>query len=246
AAPSLAGGATMPAEDVAILNALYDGSLRYIDARLRETAEVLRARGVWDRTLYVVLGDHGEHLGEHHLMGHSYRLDDGVLRVPLLLRCPERVPRGFVVDELAQPTDVLPTVLQLLDLREESGRVPGRALIEDGRVTPGPGFAITETFRPNLTALRQRFPRFDPRPFDVRQKVIRTRREKFVWHSDEANELYDLAADPGERDNLIERQPARADVLRRQLFDWLASVEHFEATASNAEGVDSRESTVER
>jgi arylsulfatase A-like enzyme len=224
----IAGRAQMSEEDVAILTALYDGELRYVDTRLCEIAEFLQARGVWDRTLCVVVGDHGEHLGEHHMMGHKFRLDDTVLRVPLLLRCPERVPQGFVVDELAQTTDVLPTILRLLDLGAETGRLHGRALIDDDRATGGSGFAFAEAFRPDLSAFRRRFPAFDTRAVDVRQKVIRTKREKFIWHSDEANELYDLATDPGELDNLVERDAARADAMRRALFDWLASLDHFE------------------
>jgi hypothetical protein len=119
----------------------------------------------------------------------------------------------------------LPTILSLLNLGEESGRIQGRALLEGGRATPGPAFTISERFRPNLRALQRRFPDFDTRPFDVRQKAIRTKREKFIWHSDEANEYYDLIGDPSETCNRIESESDRADTLRRQLFDWLATVE---------------------
>jgi arylsulfatase A-like enzyme len=243
----IAGRIAMSEEDLAILTALYDGEVRYVDTRLSEVAELLQTRGVWNRTLCVVVGDHGEHLGEHRMLGHKLRLDDTLLRVPLLLRCPERVPQGFVIDELAQTTDVLPTILRLLDISPEAGRLHGRALIVDGRATAGTGFAMAESFRPDLTAFRRRFPDFDTRPLDVRAKVIRTKREKFIWHSDEANELYDLAADPGELDNLVERDAARAEALRRQLFDWLASVEHFEAErTATREATERRESRVER
>jgi hypothetical protein len=64
-------------------------------------------------------------------------------------------------------------------------------------------------------------------------KAIRTKREKFVWHSDEANELYDLAADPAEVRNLVEHDGPRADRLRRQLFDWLAEVQRFDTPDSD-------------
>jgi len=216
-------------DDRAMLAALYDGALRYLDNRVREIAELLQARGRWDDTLCIVTADHGTRLGEHGLLGHKFFLDDGVLRVPLLLRCPARIPAGFVVDELAQTTDVLPTVLDTVGLREAAEALPGRALIRDGRATPGPAFTIAERFRPDLAWLQKCFPDFDPRTLDVRAKAIRTRREKFVWRSDEANELYDLVADPGETRNRIELDAARADALRRQLFDWLAAVEPFEA-----------------
>jgi arylsulfatase A-like enzyme len=229
----LAGQVEMSEEDFAILTALYDGGLRYADHRLNEIADFLRARNEWDRTLLIVTADHGEHLGERGLMGHRVGLYDTVLRVPLVIHCPGRVPQGFVVEDLAQTTDIAPTVLRLLDITDDGARMQGRALLDGGRATAGPAFAIAERFRPNLSVLRQRFPQFDTRFLDVRTKTIRTRREKFIWRSDEANEFYDLAVDPGERTNLIEHAAERADALRRQLFDWLADVEKFETDDSD-------------
>ncbi len=221
----IAGEVEMGAEDFAILTALYDGELRYVDTRLREMADFLRARGEWERTLLIVTADHGETLGDHGMMGHKFGLSDALLRVPLLLHCPSRIPQGFVVEQLAQTTDVLPTVLRLLDIPQESERGLGRALLDEGRATPGPAFTISERFRPNLDSFRRRFPSFDARLLEVGQKAIRTQREKFIWHSDEANELYDLVLDPGEQRNLVEREVERAETLRRHLFDWLASVD---------------------
>jgi arylsulfatase A-like enzyme len=231
----MAGAETASAEDVAILNALYDGALRYADMRLRELADELARRRLWDDTLLVVTADHGQNLGEHGLLNHGLGLFDTALRVPLLVRCPGRVPAGFVVDELAQSTDVLPTILQLLGRPPDGARVQGRALLVDGSVTKGPGFAISEAFRPDLSALYGRFPDFDGRAYDMRRKAIRTRREKFVWRSDEANEFYDLVRDPGERHNSIESEPDSAERLRRRLFDWLSSVERTAARRPPAE-----------
>ncbi len=224
----IAGYAGMTDEDFAILAALYDGELRYADARLQEIADALRRSDRWDRTLVIVTADHGENLGEHHMMGHQWVLFDTLLRIPLILRCPSQVPQGFVVEELAQPTDIVPTILKLTGLSNGGGPTQGRPLISDGRATPGPAFTISERFRPNMAAFRQRYPRFDTRPYDVRQIAIRTKREKFVWHSDEANEFYDLLADAGEARNLIEHEAARADALRSQLFDWLAALDRPE------------------
>jgi arylsulfatase A-like enzyme len=210
------------------LRAFYDGALRYVDSRLNEVAIFLQQRGLWDRTLVVVCGDHGESLGEHGLLGHRFTLADPLLRVPLVMRCPRNVPQGFAIEEVAQTTDVLPTVLELLEIPPETGAMQGRVLLREGRATPSPGFAVAERFRPNLGGLRKHFPNLDVRALDVRTKAIRSSREKFVWHSDEANEFYDLAADPGETRNLIAAEPARAEAMRRKLFDWFASIPHRE------------------
>lgn len=220
-------------EECERLRALYDGALRYVDSRLSEIATLLQQKGAWDSTLVVIVGDHGECLGEHGLLGHKLSLFDSLLRVPLVLRCPRNVPQGFSLEELAQTVDVLPTVLDLLEVGWEEP-MQGRVLLREGRATPGPGFAIAERFRPDLDALRKRYPASDLRPHDVRQKAIRTSREKFVWHSDEANELYDLVADPGETRNLIDTDVARGDSLRRRLFEWFAGISRFQTQGAEA------------
>jgi arylsulfatase A-like enzyme len=217
------------------LKVLYDGAVRYVDSRLEEVATFLQQKGRWDDTLVVITGDHGESLGEHGVLGHRFTLSDSLLRIPLVMRCPRIVPQGFVLEEVAQSTDVLPTILDLLEMEPEPGAVQGRALVREGRATPGPGYAIAERFRTNLDGFRKRFPEVDCRGLDVRQKTIRTVREKFVWHSDEANELYDLAGDPGERRNLVDSETHRADALRRKLFDWFASVPQREPEGLSAE-----------
>jgi len=228
--------ASSPSTDAATRRiARYDGALRYVDARVREIADFLQARGEWERTAFIVTGSHGVDLGEPATAARRLSLSDAWLRVPLIVRCPSQVPQGFSVDDIAQTTDVLPTILRLAGIAVDGSRVQGRALFDAGRATPGPAFAVAERFRPNLAALRTRFPDADTRAFDVRRKAIRSRREKFVWHSDEANEFYDLIADPGESDNRIERDVGRADRLRRQLFDWLATVEQAETVEAMPE-----------
>jgi arylsulfatase A-like enzyme len=210
-----------------VLAGLYDGALRYVDARLQEVARHLESIRQWDRTLFIVTGDHGQDLGEHAMVRQGFGLYDTLLRVPLLLRCPPCVPQGFAVDEFAQHVDVLPTVLESLGLASGQPVVHGRPLLRDGRTTAGPEFAVAERFRPDLAVLRKQLPGVDVRRFDVRERALRTRREKFIWRSDEDNEFYDLIADPGERENRIVEAARRGSALRARLFDWLASVEHY-------------------
>jgi arylsulfatase A-like enzyme len=83
---------------------------------------------------------------------------------------------------------------------------------------------IAEAFRPSARGAARGG---EAGAADVRRKAVRTRREKFVWQSDEANALYDVAADPGERRNLAAGEPERADRLRRRLFDWLAESQRW-------------------
>ena len=203
-------------DEAAVLAALHDGALRYIDLRLKQIGEALTASGQWDHTLLIVTASYGEDLNDGAGAAAAAALRDAVLRVPLIVRCPGRVPAGFVVDEFAQPVDLLPTVAEVTG-HSLDGPVQGRALLSAAGATAGPRAVMTESFR-RLNGVA---------PIDVRRKVIRTRREKFVWQSNEANALFDLIRDPDERCDLAADEAERADALRRELFDWLSESERW-------------------
>lgn len=227
----LAGKSTLAPEDFRALSGLFDSAVRYVDARVAEIQETLVAQGAWDRTLFVVTADHGQCFGEQNALGNAVGLSDALLRVPLILRAPTLIPRGFVVDEIAQTVDVAPTILRTLGI-EVPPQMQGRPLLDGHNATPGPQFAVAERFRPDLSAFQRRFPEVDPSERDVRTKAIRTRGEKFIWRSDERNALYDVEADPRESHNRLAENVTHADALRRQLFDWFATTSR--ATAAEA------------
>lgn len=209
--PNAAAPPPVSADEAAVLSALHDGALRYADLRLKQIADALMADGRWDQTVFMLTAGYGEDLGDTQTIGEP-ALRDTTLHVPLVLRCPSRIPAGFVVEEFAQPTDLLPTVAALTGCALDAP-VQGRALFGAAGATSGPPAVMGETFRSATSS--------------VRRKVIRTRREKFVWQSDEANALYDLGRDPLERHNLAHEAPERADRMRRALFDWLADSQRW-------------------
>ena len=184
--------------------AWHDGALRYLDLRLQEVAAALAAR--WERTLVVITATHGAALRDD-----APLLAPETLRVPLLLSAPGRIPRGFVVEEVAQLSDVAPTVLALVDVAAPDAPMQGRVLLRDGAATPGPDWAFAEQYRRE--------------PGEPRAKAVRGAREHFVWQSDEGNALYQLG--DAAHVNQIGLRTARADALRRALFTWLSDTEHW-------------------
>ena len=88
----------------------YDGEIAFVDQQVGRLVDGLRARNVLDRTLVVVVGDHGESLGEHGEAEHGVFLYDGVLRVPLIVSGPSVKP-GHVVSEQVRVIDIVPTIL---------------------------------------------------------------------------------------------------------------------------------------
>jgi choline-sulfatase len=103
--------------------ARYDGELAFTDHHIGRLLDELRARGLYDRTVIVVTGDHGEGFGEHGVELHGYHLYAPQTKVPLIIRVPGLPPRHAQTP--AGHTDILPTLVDLAGgapTREMMGR----------------------------------------------------------------------------------------------------------------------------
>src|ERR1700736_173312 len=93
---------------------LYDGEIAYADSALANFISYLKNHGWYENSLIVVVGDHGEGLGEHHEDTHGIFLYDATTHVPLILKLPgETAGKMKVVEAQVRTTDILPTVLAL-------------------------------------------------------------------------------------------------------------------------------------
>jgi len=107
---------------------LYDGCLLGIDQKLvRPIVDTLKEAGVYDKTIIVITGDHGESIGEHHYVGHNFNFYEQLIHVPLIIRHPDLKTRVNIAD-LAQSVDILPTILDLLNI-EQPFHVQGKSLL---------------------------------------------------------------------------------------------------------------------
>src|SRR6202030_56676 len=103
----------------------------------------LESRQLLDRTIVVVVGDHGESLGEHGERTHGLFVYEGVTRVPLIIRAPSSRMRGRRVADVVRSVDVMPTVLELLGIPVPSS-VAGTSLA--ARMPGATGEAELDTY----------------------------------------------------------------------------------------------------
>ena len=220
----IAGTAAMTDDDFQLLTALYDGELRFADSRFEQLAALIEGVGRLENTIFVVLADHGENLGDHGMMSHKFSLYETLLRVPLVMAGPG-VPAGQVSEGLVQNVDVFSTLASLVGLPESDySNVHGRAAIVAGHLQDGRDYVFSERYRPNLSVFKKRYPDFDTSLIDVRKRSVCDGREKLIWHSDGRHEFYDLVDDPAEARNLAAQRSQDVSRLEGVLSRWIEDV----------------------
>jgi arylsulfatase A-like enzyme len=243
----LAGCAAMSEEDFAILRGLYDGEISYVDSRIGQLYHWLQEAGLLRNTLLIITSDHGENLGEHQLMSHSYCLYDTLLRVPLIICAPTDFDSGQRISQQVQTLDLFPTILSMAGVRDGDvwSQVQGQSLFPADVRGQTERVAIAEYLepQPSLPALRRRFPGFDGAQYDRVLRTVRTLDAKYIWGSDGKDEFYDLHKDPREEHNLIATETASASQFRSLLEAWLGSFKH---AASGRENVELDDLTIKR
>lgn len=106
----------------------YDGEIAFMDEAVGAVVGKLREKNLLGRTLVVLAGDHGEAFGEKVETGHGVFLYDGTLKVPLILYAPGHLPAGRVVPSRVRLTDIVPTVLDMVNLPVPA-EVEGQSLV---------------------------------------------------------------------------------------------------------------------
>jgi len=183
---------------------LYDGEIAYADSLVGRVLETLKDKGVLERTVVVVVGDHGESLGEHHESSHGFFIYDATVSVPLIIRIPSAELWGKKVAAQVENIDLMPTLCELLGI-PVPGSVQGQSLIPliAGEKQDSVREAYSESY----------YPRYHYGWSEL--KSLRTSRYKFIQAP--RPELYDLSLDPREKNNIFGQESSLAEKFVRQL-----------------------------
>jgi arylsulfatase A-like enzyme len=192
-----------PAER-AWIHQLYRGEVRYVDDAVGRVTAELRRLGMYDDALVVVTSDHGEEFWEHGAYGHGHTLYDELLHVPLLVKLPRSNRRG-AVDAPVSTASVAPTILGVAGAPLPAGYPAAAPLpLAAGEGQAGPLFSLGLN-------------RFEDR------RAVRFEHWKYVrWDLTGREELYDLAADPGEAHDLAPHEPPELIAGRALLAGFAA------------------------
>ncbi|MCY4484968.1 MAG: sulfatase-like hydrolase/transferase [Spirochaetaceae bacterium] len=217
-------------EELRTVMRYYYALVTHIDRQIGRLVEALERAGRMDRTIFVVNSDHGEMLGNHGFVEKALMYEESV-RVPCLISWPEAIPAGQRVAAPLAGVDLAPTLLELAGAPVPDaveGRSLAQAITTGTAPQPAPVFAEVASaeaiYRGNHISTQY-----------AAHVMVRDGGWKYVWNRFEIDELYDLAADPSEMDNLAasslcadrlaEMRRLIVAMLNRNgpgLYDWCA------------------------
>ena len=206
----------------------YYGEIAYTDMCIGIILKELRKQNIYDNTLIILTGDHGESFGEHGEQTHGLFVYDGTLHVPLIISNTKMAEKGKKVDSQVRLVDMFPTALELMGIQYKNntdgtslaGVFKGKQIEED------PSYCEAEI----------------PKSFYWNAlKGIRFDGWKYIFAKNA--ELYNLKDDPGESKNLIEKEGSRAKQMY-SILKRIVSNKRIFKEESNVKPLD--EETIEK
>jgi arylsulfatase A-like enzyme/Tfp pilus assembly protein PilF len=182
---------------------LYAGEIAYTDYCIAQVIQKLKDSGLFDSTLLIITGDHGEMLDEHHEQEHGYFIYQSAIKVPLIFKLPQQ-NKSQKIKDIVSLIDIVPTICRLLNIQPPS-QVQGKDLSPyfSGNHKPAEQRYL---YCESLTSTK-----YGCNPLlgmiSEGWKYIQTTRP----------ELYNTAKDHAESINLIEKHPHRARILQDQI-----------------------------
>ncbi len=198
---------TISAEDTAFLIAVYDAKVQEADARVGTFLAKVKELGLLDKSIIVVMADHGEEFMEHGYVDHGATLCDHQLHVPLMIRFPKG-EGARVVETPVRTIDIFPTVFDALGV-DAPPDVDGKSLIPllQGEKVDLPIHAES-----------------DYRLF-VHLRSTRVDDKKLILDlGDGQKNLYDLTADPQETKDLAAEDARAAYELEQDVRGWMGTM----------------------
>ncbi len=227
----------------ATLDGMYNAEVATQDELVGTFFKKLHESGRLDNTLVIICADHGEHLGEKRLVGHSLSLYNELVRVPLIIRDPGNdLPRGTTVEHFVSTRRIFQTVLTAANLADEVEEV--LTLAQSSTSDPDSGTVFSEGVPPRnvVKMLHQRRPReTEELGCDQTRRAVWRNMHKLIQTGENGLELYSALEDPNESLNLRDILPERVETLQEHLHTFVSHAGVMGASQEQADGFDDPE-----
>jgi len=223
--------------DKTTLDGMYNAEVATQDELVGTFLKKLRASGRLDKTLLIICADHGEHLGEKRMVGHSFSLYNELVRVPLIIRDPNNdLPHGRTVDRFVSTRRIYYTALAAAKLTNDTEEV--LSLTHISTSDPESGKVFSEGVPPsNVVKMSHRHHPQETLDLgcDQTRRAVWSDTYKLIQTGDDRLELYHSVDDPFEQSNLRDILPEKVQTLLKLLQSFMS---HADSTASSDEQAD--------
>lgn len=216
-----------------IFKSLYKAELSYIDDNIRKLVNTLKQEDLYEDTSIIIVGDHGENIGDHELMDHQYSLHQSLINVPLIIKDDQIQPER--IGGPIELRDLYPTILDIADLDYKGNSSISQHSLIDSEARD---FAVSEyrAPQPSLESLRAKVGNdiSGMKKLDRTYRAIQGNGWKLIEASDGAVELYNLDTDGSENDDVSEANPEKVDELIEELDDRSIPIDYRSTGEHNA------------
>lgn len=197
----------IPPDVLPLLRNQYDNAMRYADYWVGRIRSAIEQAGQWDNTVVVIVGDHGEAFMEHGLARHGVHTWEEMIHVPLIFHLGQKIREHVTVTAGSRIGDTVSTI----DIAPALTGLAG--------ITPHPSWQGRNILAPDYTSKDR--PIFSMLQLTRWQEVVTLDKIKYIYDlTDVEAMMFDLAADPAERANLIHAKPRLTDVMNDVLGAW--------------------------
>ncbi|MEM1291164.1 MAG: sulfatase-like hydrolase/transferase [Cyanobacteria bacterium P01_H01_bin.162] len=230
------------------LDGMYNAEVAYQDELLGNFFKTLENAGRLDNTLVVICADHGEHLGEKQLMGHSLSIYNELVRVPLIIRQPGSTPASVpVVDEVVSTRRLFQTVLDATGLATATEQA--LTLLPHAHPTPDTDYVFAEAIPPQnvVNLMQKRQPELvRDRACDQPRRAVWMGTHKLIETGNQAIELYDVSEDPQETLNISAILPENVEALQECLQSFAGEINGYGTPVNTRRAPDYDDPEVQR
>ncbi|MGF1523165.1 MAG: sulfatase [Leptolyngbyaceae cyanobacterium] len=227
------------------LDGMYDAEVACQDTLLGSFFQTLEQSGCFENTLVIICADHGEHLGEKQMMGHSLSIYNELVRVPLIIRQPAQVKTAPpVIEEVVSTRRLFHTVLDAASLATEAEQT--LSLLPQRHSHPEVDYVFAEAIPPQnvVNLMQKRQPELvRDRACDQPRRAVWMGTHKLIETGEDSIELYDVREDPQETLNISAILPENVEALQECLQAFAGEMNDYGSviTTRRAPGYDDPE-----
>lgn len=193
-------------DQVRYVEACYDETLASADSVFAKIHAGLSRLGLLEKSIVLIIGDHGEYLGEKEVFGHGISFHEPGIHIPLILHLPRKIGADFPrrIQSMVKMTDIFRTLSDIYDLPRDPHQNHGRNFLQllfDPEAEINDHIFIAKRGTPGHCVLDGRY--------------------KLIMFQNGIRELYDLSRDPGETRNLHREKWIQSRHLQRRIVKWL-------------------------